>query len=244
MYGHDEQTERYFDQNTPTYSLGRYEAVVSFLRQDAAADATLLDIGCGAGNVLALIAANTAIGDVAGLDVSPAYLEKCSRAVAGCQTCLGSIIDPGLQAAVQRRFTYVLVGAVLHHLVGRSRAESLALAQLGLRNAWSLVEPGGALIIMEPTFRPHWAMSAVFYVKRLVSRVTSKRVAILGYWNNLGEPVVSYFSHNELSYQLSRLPKSALAGEHKRAKRLTLLLRFAGVKQRADSVLIVRKVGE
>lgn len=242
--GHDERTQRYFDQNTPTYSLGRYEAVVAFLRENAAPGASLLDIGCGAGNVLKLIAENSPVHDLNGLDVSPSYLAKCAAAVPGCTTHLGSILDPDLRTAADRRFTYVLVGAVLHHLVGSTRAESLQLAQQGLRSAWSLVEPGGALIIMEPTFRPHATMSMVFYAKRLVSRVTSRRVAIFGYWNNLGEPVVSYFSHDELNYQASRLPHAKLVSGIKKTKSLPAIWRLAGVSERADSVLIVGKTGE
>ena len=140
-----------------------------------------------------------------------------------------------------RRYRYVLAGAILHHLVGRSRPESLACAREGLRSAWSLVEPGGGLIVMEPTFRPHWLMTAVFHVKRLVSRVTSGRVTLFGHWNNLGEPVVSYFSHDELVREVAALLGAGKALEVKRTRKLPLLWRLSGVTERADSVLVARK---
>ena len=143
MIGHDKRTEHYFEENTPIYSLGRYQDIVEFLRDDAGPDASLLDVGCGSGNILRLIADNTPIGNVAGLDVSAAYLKQCNDAIPGCKTYLGSILDADLESVIDRRFRYVLVGAVLHHLVGKSREESLTYARKGLLNAWSLVQAGG-----------------------------------------------------------------------------------------------------
>ena len=161
MVGHDERTHRYFEENTPTYSLARYAEVVDFLREDAGPTAGLLDVGCGSGEVLKLVADNTPIDDIAGVDVSAAYLERCA-ALLPCKTYLGSILDSDLAAIIGRRFRYVLVGAVLHHLVGESREESADFARLGLQNAWALVDAGGGLILMEPTFRPRWLTARPF----------------------------------------------------------------------------------
>jgi len=241
MSERDERTEQYFERNTPEYSLGRYREVVEFLRADADAGSSLLDVGCGTGNVLKLLAENTPVAEVAGMDISRACLDRCAAAVPGCTTCLASILDDDLRAAVGRRFRYVLVGAVLHHLVGRDRPQSLARARKGLAGAWSLVETDGALIVMEPTFRPRWLMTALFHTKRLVSRVTSGRVSLFGYWNNLGEPVVSYLSHDELVRETARLPGAAVALDVKRTKRLRPAWRLAGVTEWADSVLVLRK---
>jgi SAM-dependent methyltransferase len=241
MVGHDQRTERYFEQNTPAYSLGRYGEVVEFLQGDARPGASLLDFGCGSGNVLKLIVENSPVDDISGVDVSSAYLDQCAGELPGCRTYMGSILDPGLQATIGRRFRYVLVGAVLHHLVGDGRKESLAYAREGLASAWCFVEAGGALILMEPTFRPHWVMSALFHVKRLVSRVTSGRVALFGYWNNLGEPVVSYLSHEELVQKVRTLAGADIVLDLKKTKRLPAVWRLAAVTERADSVLVVRK---
>jgi SAM-dependent methyltransferase len=241
MVGHDKRTERYFEKYTPEYSLNRYKEVVEFLRADTHAGSSLLDVGCGSGNVLKLLVENTPVNEVAGIDVSRTYLDKCAALVPGCKTYLASILDKDLQAIVGRQFRYVLVGAVLHHLIGRSRSESLAYAREGLRGAWSLVEPGGALILVEPTFRPRWLMNLLFYVKRLVSKFTSRRVSLLGRLNNLGEPVVSYFSHTELLREAEKLPGADIVIDLKKMKSLPVIWRMAGVTERAISVLIVRK---
>jgi SAM-dependent methyltransferase len=238
----DERTQRYFDEHTPEYTPGRYSVLVDFLRTDAAGDASLLDIGCGDGSGLKVLVDSTPITDVAGLDVSPAYLEKCAALLPGCRTCLASLLDADLQERVGRRFRYVLAGAILHHLVGRDRPESLAHAREGLRAAWALVEKGGALIVMEPTYSPHWLMSGLFHVKRLVGRVASGRVTLFGHWNNIGEPLVSYFSHAELVREVAALAGSARALEVERPRRIPWPWRLAGVTRRAESVVIARKV--
>ncbi len=241
MVGHDPRTEHYFDTNTPTYSLKKYKDVIDFLRDDATPESTLLDVGCASGRLLKALVENTPISDVSGMDISPAYLEKCSVAVPGCHTFLGSVVDESARSAVGREFDYVVVGAVLHHLVGRTRQESLGYARAGLANSWSFVERGGALLIEEPTYRPHWLMSALFYTKRLVSSVFSGRVSIFGHNNNLGEPIVSYFSHDELVQEAATLPGATLSLEKKTPRKMTLAWRLLGVRERAGSLLVLRK---
>lgn len=241
MIGHDQRTEQYFEEHTPVYSLKKYKDVIAFLRDDANPQASLLDVGCASGGLLKIVIENTPIQDVSGVDVSPAYLEQCAAAVPNCSTYLASILDTDLKTAVGREFSYVVVGAVLHHLVGNTRQKSLVYAREGLVNAWSLVEAGGTLIIEEPTYRPQWLMSWLFYVKRLVSSVVPGRVTLFGHWNNLGEPVVSYFSHTALVQEASGLPGATLVLDMKRPRKRSVAWRLIGVRERAGSLLALRK---
>jgi SAM-dependent methyltransferase len=233
-------TTGYFEQNTPVYSKGRYAEVVAYLREQDADGASLLDVGCGSGNILRLIADNTQIAELGGLDVSPNYLEQCAQAVP-CETYLGSILADSLRTSIGRSYRYVLVGAVFHHLVGSTRPASLEMARHGMVNAWQLAEVGGCLIVMEPTFRPRLVCTGLFHVKRFVSRFTRKRVPVLGRWNNLGEPIVSYFSHDELLLELGHLPGATVALDIRKRKARPLVWRLAGVTERSDSILILRK---
>jgi len=233
-------TTEYFEKNTPVYSKGRYAKVVEFLREQDADGASLLDVGCGSGNILRLIADNTHIAELGGLDVSPNYLEQCAQAVP-CETYLGSILDDSLRTSIGRSYRYVLVGAVLHHLVGSTRRASLEMARHGMVNAWHLVRAGGCLIVMEPTFRPRLMCTSLFHVKRVVSRFTRRRVSFLGRWNNLGEPIVSYFSHDELLVELAHLPGATTVLDIRKRKARPLVWRLAGVTERSDSILILRK---
>jgi hypothetical protein len=115
-----------------------------------------------------------------GLDVCPEYLEQCASLVS-CNTYLCSILEADLKTKVNRCFRYVLAGAVLHHIVGKSRKESLTYKRQALMNLWNLVEPGGTLIINEPTFSPKWFTSLLFYIKLLFAQITNERITILGY---------------------------------------------------------------
>lgn len=241
---HDKKTQSYFDANTPVYSTGRYSRILGFIGNDRVAGRSFVDLGCGTGNIIKLFADGTGISDLAGVDVSEAYLKKCRENNPGAKTYLGSILQGDLSTALGRRFGFVLVGAVLHHLVDKTRAQSFAFSKQALANAWSIVEPGGCLVIMEPTFRPKATMSLLFYVKRGVSQLTSKRVSVFGYWNNLGEPVVSYMSHQHVKDDLLELPGGTLEMEAHDTKRLSLLWRLCGITERSDSVFILRKSSE
>ncbi len=193
----DEATIAYFDSHVPEYSVGRLDRATAFVRTHASAGASLIDLGCGTGNTLVHLREQTPIGEVVGLDVSSRCLE-ITRGRIGCETYQGSIFDRSIVATIGRTFDFVLVAAVLHHLIGRTRSASRAYARAALENALRLLSPGGHLIVMEPVIYPSWAMDGLFFLKKGVSRITSRRVPIGGYWNNIGPPVVSYYTNEEL----------------------------------------------
>jgi SAM-dependent methyltransferase len=194
----DADTVAYFDSHVPDYEPGRLELTAAYLRRHARPDSSLIDLGCGVGNTLAFLAAETPITSFAALDVSQNCLDKTSEAVA-CETVLGSAVDPAVAARLAGRFDFAILSAVLHHLVGRTRAESRRNAVDAVGNALTMLAGGGTLIIHEPVFEPKLAMDAVFWAKRGLSRLSgNRRVPVLGYWGNLGAPVVSYYSDAEL----------------------------------------------
>ncbi len=193
----DEDTIAYFDSHAPEYSSERLTAVAEFIRERAPVDASLIDLGCGAGNTLEYMSSHAGVERIAGLDVSSTYVEAVRERL-GCDVYLGSILDESTVAKIDERFDFAVVAAVLHHLIGRSRRESQAYAGLAVANAKRLLKPGGHLIVHEPVFYPHLAMSAVFYVKKAMTRLTKRRVPIFGYWNNIGPPVVSYYTNEDL----------------------------------------------
>jgi len=238
---HDAQTQNYFNNNTPVYSTGRYTKVVEFINSDLQAERSFIDLGCGTGNIIQLFGANTTIRDLAGMDIGAAYLSKCQENNPTAATYLGSILQPDLANMIKRRFGYVLVGAVLHHLVLKTRAQSFELSKQALANAWSLVHEGGCLVIMEPTFKPRLIMSLLFHVKRIISSITSERVSLFGYWNNLGEPVVSYMSHEHVRQDVLDLPGGSLVLDTCDRHKVSALWRLCGITERADSILILRK---
>lgn len=195
---HDEKTVRYFDAHAPEYSIDRLAFAAEVIAQHADADSSLIDLGCGAGNTLAYLVETTPINDVVGVDVSEGLLERCREQVQA-PVHLASILDDDLESIVGRKFDVAVVAAVLHHLIGPTRARSRGHAQAAIRNALRLLNPGGHLVIVEPSFGPRLVLDGVFYVKKALSSVTNRRVFVGdNYWTNFGAPVVSYYGNHEL----------------------------------------------
>jgi SAM-dependent methyltransferase len=172
--------------------------------------------------------------------VSPRYLEQARQRV-GCETHQGSILDPDVVGRLGGRFDFAVLGAVLHHLVGRTRRASRERARLALANALSLVRPGGHVIVLEPVFYPPWMMDLVFYVKTLAVKLTSRRLELFDQWNNLGAPVVSYYTNEELRRMVAGDPRAELLELRSAPAYLSSLQRAAFIRRREDTILVIRR---
>jgi SAM-dependent methyltransferase len=139
------------------------------------------------------------------------------------------------------RFDFAILGAVLHHLVGRTRHASRERARLALVHALSLVRPGGHLLILEPAFYPSWMMDVAFYVKTLAVKLTARRLELFDRWNNLGAPVVSYYSNEELRQMAAQDPRAELLDLQSTPAYLSSLQRAAFIRRREDTTLVVRR---
>ena len=237
----DQQTVDYFDRYTPEYSDYRLKHVLDALNRHAAAGCRLADVGCGVGNILECVKAKTPIQDLCGIDVSAGCLQKTQQRV-GCSTLLGSITDTAFVERVAGQFDFVLLMAVLHHLIGKTRKQSKARAASALANCVTLLKPGGRLVISEPIFYPRFTMHALFYVKKAISSVTTRRIPILGYWNNIGAPVVSYYTDEELVKMLKRTGQFEVEEHYQEPLRVSALLRAALVTRRLDVTVVARKL--
>lgn len=193
----DRKTVAYFDEHLPEYHVERLHHAAEAIRRYGRPEASLVDVGCGTGGALKFLAERTGIRPACGIDVSARSLER-ARAAAGCEVLQGSVLDPALPEVVGRRFDFVVMSAVLHHLIGRTRSESRRLASEAVANALRLLHPGGFLIVFEPVYRPRLAMDVLFYVKKVVSAFRRGRVPVLGEWYNIGPPVVSFYTAGEV----------------------------------------------
>jgi SAM-dependent methyltransferase len=236
----DAGTETYFDNWMPEYDSARFAPAAEWIRRLAGEESTLVDVGCGSGNVLAYLRAETGLRRFAGIDVSPRYLEQARQRV-GCETHLGSILDEALVERLAGRFDFAVLGAVLHHLVGRTRRASRERARRALAHAVSLVRPGGHVIVHEPVFYPPWMMDVVFYAKRLASMLTSRRLELFDQWNNLGAPVVSYYTNEELRRMVGEDPRAELLDSRSAPAYLSSLQRAVFIRRREDTTLVVRR---
>ena len=239
----DKATVAYFDEHTPEYADYRLDHALSWIKRISGPDTTLCDVGCGVGNILELIGTETNVKRTCGVDVSASCLARTLARAACAETRCGSILDAEFVTGIGRRFDIVLLAAVLHHLVGKTRGESKRLARAAVENSLKLLRDGGHLIVVEPTFSPAAAMSLVFWVKKIITTITGRRVGIFDTWNNIGAPVVSYLTTAELVALLASGPDCRIDDVHEEECTVNLLMRFAMISKRSDTTVVVRKVG-
>jgi len=105
--------------------------------------------------------------------------------------------DQASLAGLGKQFDFVLSGGAAppggeqpQEFAGTGRAGPQECAGRGSQRRAS--HRDGAYI------RPRPTMTAVFHLKRLLSRVTKRRIELFGKWNNIGEPIVSYYSTADL----------------------------------------------
>ena len=236
----DDGTVAYFDRYVPEYSVGRLDYGATIINRYGHEQNSLVDIGCGTGNTLEFIKNETVLKNLYGIDVSQNCLLRTKERV-NCDIFLGSILDSNFIEKMPRRFDFVLLSAVLHHLIGKTRRESRALSELAILNCLKLLKDSGYLIIVEPTFYPSMAMDIIFYIKKLSSKVTSRRISIFSKWNNIGAPVVSYFTNEQLVEMISGIRHCQIVETDVKEKKLSLLCRLALITRRTDTTIVVRK---
>jgi 2-polyprenyl-3-methyl-5-hydroxy-6-metoxy-1,4-benzoquinol methylase len=236
MFGHS-GTVDYFESHRHDYSPRRLRFATAMIKERRSGADSLIDVGCGTGNVLSTLVDATDLTDVLAMDVSAACLDVARERV-GCPTVLASILEVDDLAPLRDRYDFVVVAAVLHHLVAGTRRGSRRAARRGLSNALSLAKPGGHLVLLEPVFAPRAAMMGVFWVKRLTTAVTTGRVPVFGYWNNIGAPLVSFYSHEEVVRMAQNLDDADVVAVERQSWSLGWL---DAVLTRADTTVLVRR---
>jgi len=186
-------SKKYFDKYTPTYSIERLELVITWLKRIKNSKTSLLDIGCGDGSCLQYISKKTGIKNLAGIDESDKYIKIAPKNINAKFVCADV-----LKLRIKEKYDVILIMAVLHHLIGKSRKESKKLAEKAINNCLKILKEDGSLIIFEPVFSNYLMMDILFYLKKILSKISNKRITLFGHWNNIGAPVVSYFSQESL----------------------------------------------
>lgn len=236
-----DHTSAYFDDHTPDYSGKRLRHAADVINRAARPNASILDVGCGTGNVLQFFQKHTGIEKFYGVDVSEESLKRAEERAHG-EYFRGSILDSESVEAIGRQFDYLVMASVLHHLIGNTRKASKDNACLALRNSLSLVKKGGYLFLFEPTIYPAFVMAMAFYVKKNVSKVTDGRCDIFGVdWLNIGAPVVSYYTNEMLVDMIAGTGMGRVVDCYVEDKRVHPLARLAMIRRRTDTTFVIEK---
>ncbi len=236
----DDRTAAYFDAYQTWYHPRRYADVVEIVNRYAREGDTLIDVGCGDGTALQFIRNNTRIGKVSAMDVSQNYLARATARL-GCEGFLGSILDDRFVASIGKKFDFVIMGEVLHHLVGRTRRQSRGYAKRAIVSCISLLRDGGYLTVFEQAMHPSFAMTVVFYIKTLVSLFTPRRLELFAHWANLGPPVVSYYTNKQLLAIIEEAARGEVVDIRIREQHLERGMRFAFIARETLTTVALRK---
>lgn len=230
----DQATVDYFDEHLHEYGVERIRGVADLVRDRIPEHASLVDVGSGTGTNLKRLAKQLKIRDITAMDVSQNTLNSLTEKMPKAKTACVSILSDAALDPWRGQYDVVLMAAVLHHLVRGTRSASYRDAQLGMNNALSLARPGGLLIVLEPVFLPRVTSWSLFWAKRGVTQFTQKRVPIGNYWNNVGAPVVSFYSDEQVR-KMALAAGGAIVAENAGRQRLRSLARVI----RKDNLTLV-----
>jgi len=214
----------------------RFQEALAWLESSGPVPRRICDLGCGTGLLLGMLGQRFPDAELVGIDLDEAAVREAAHR-GRCRVVVASIFDEGLGERLGGVFDLVVLGAVLHHVTGPTRRASRARAVEALRRGFGLLGPGGVLVVVEPTFAPRWAMTALFWVKRALAP-TGRRVE-LGRWNNLGAPLVSYYDPTELARMVHAAGGGPVFETHRRG-RVRRLPRLVGVTDRWESTIAAR----
>jgi hypothetical protein len=85
-------------------------------------------------------------------------------------------------------------------------------------------------------------MDCLFYVKTLLTALTTNRVQIFGEWNNIGPPVVSYYTNEELGDMITRDSRVVLREKYVDPQHLPPALR--PFLRRTETTLVAEMSGD
>jgi SAM-dependent methyltransferase len=138
----------------------------------AAADAAVLEIGCGTGALARELARKTP-GRVVGLDISPMFIDQARRENA--EPNLDFRVANFATDPIDGPFDCIVGNGILHHLYPTLGASLLKLREL--------LKPGGRMVFLEPNlFNPYVFMIFRFRAFRRLARLEPDEMAFTKRW--------------------------------------------------------------
>lgn len=135
-------------QDAPRGSFNRVKQLsrpkLEFIAERSSSESRFVDIGCGDGAFLEYVVSKTEITDAHGMEISTGMLPD-DRVFS-----ISYLLRDATQLPFQENsIDFIHLDAVLHHIVGETRAESKQLVCNVLETIAEVLKPGGYLIITE-----------------------------------------------------------------------------------------------
>lgn len=172
----------------------------------------VLELGCGTGHCLESLSLSYPRFDLYGLDITPAMV-KTARKLRPDTIVL--MVGDCLRTPFKNdKFDAVVMYSVLHHLVTKTKEESSALREAGLRELLRLLAPDGFIVLEEVCVNAAWRSALIFALSHLLSR-SHISIPALHIHTNV---VLNFFTLDELAATLDRLGLYVVKQEIKKFK--------------------------
>jgi 2-polyprenyl-3-methyl-5-hydroxy-6-metoxy-1,4-benzoquinol methylase len=165
-------TNVFFDENSEFYGnatiLESDIYFINFIKRENNLKKSFLDIGGGSGIFSSFLKRNCSELEVTLVDPSLKMLEKnCDKTFVKYQGQLPN----KLNIPEGKKFNYILIKEVLHHITGKSINESKELVIESLKNSKNLMEDNGYLMIHELFYESYLfqtlARNCIFYLLKI-----------------------------------------------------------------------------
>lgn len=133
----------------------------------------ILDIGCGDGSFIKNVLTAGIAADFVGLDMSINMLKMAKNSIDSPSVQLFAADGFKMPLKLEARFDLIHIDSVLHHLIGRTRAESLHLIDLFCKQLRDRLSENGSLVVEEVYYAsylfPGITSFMIFYLLKLLN---------------------------------------------------------------------------
>jgi SAM-dependent methyltransferase len=173
------EVKSYFDRHThdDAYHKGPdfYFSLIEHLKKQFNLDEKIkiLDVGCGDGNFIKDMISSNISADFIGMDISLKMINIAKDSITHHRVELINADGFNIPLKSDHKFDLIHIDCVLHHLIGKTRSDSIRLSDQILRELTNRLSENGILIVEEwiyvSYFIPQLTSTIIFYGLKLLN---------------------------------------------------------------------------
>jgi SAM-dependent methyltransferase len=173
------EVRSYFDKHTHDDAYHKdpdfYLALIEHLKKQftLGKKIKILDVGCGDGNFIRDMIRSNISADFIGMDISLKMLNMAKENITHSRVELINADGFNIPINSNHKFDIIHIDCVLHHLIGKTRSDSLQLSDKIVRELSSRLSKNGILIVEEwiylSYFIPQLTSTIIFYGLKLLN---------------------------------------------------------------------------